>query len=80
MTDEPNNTRTKYLESVNYVGTTIRDDDRDNLQISWDEEDGFILFFTPDMGNTDNHYHIELDRDQVFQLSEFLRKKLEEIR
>lgn len=57
----------------------IRDFKRDNLHISWDEEDGFVMLFTPDMGDTNVHYHVELDLDQASKLSEFLNKKLEEI-
>ncbi len=57
----------------------IRKNRRDNLHISWDESDGFVFLFTPDMENTDNHYHIELTDRQAMRLSSFLNKKLEEL-
>lgn len=38
------------------------------------------MFFTPDMENTDNHYHIELTEDEAMQLGLFLNRKLEELR
>ncbi len=57
----------------------IRDSQRDNLHISWDEEDEFVFLFTPDMENTNNHYHVELTEDQATRLSSFLNKKLDEL-
>ena len=67
------------MKSVNYVGSTIKDGPRNNLQISWDDEDGFVMLFTPDLADKSTHYHVELNDAQAIQLSEFLRKKLEEI-
>jgi hypothetical protein len=52
----------------------IRNSKRDNLQISWDEEDGFMLLFTPDMADTDNHFHVELTDNEATRLSLFVRK------
>ena len=68
------------MESVNYVRSTIKNGARNNLQISWDEEDGFVCLLTPHMDNTDIHYHIELSQDEAKQLSLFLNKKLFELR
>lgn len=48
--------------------------------MSWDDEEGFEMLFTPDMDNTDNHCHVELSDNQAMQLALFLNKKLEEIR
>ncbi len=58
---------------------TIRDRVRDNQQISWDEEDGFVFLFTPDMENTITHYHVELTEDEAMQLGLFLNRKLQEL-
>ncbi len=58
---------------------TIRDRVRDNLQISWDEEDGFVFLFTPDMESTITHYHVELTEDEAMQLGLFLNRKLQEL-
>ena len=57
----------------------IRDSQRDNLQISWDDEDGFVLLFTPDTAITATHYHVELSKDEATRLGLFLNKKLEEL-
>ncbi len=64
----------------NIVAEIIRDTERDNLQISWDDEDGFVLLFTPDMADTMKHYHVELSQEQATRLSVFLDKKLAELR
>lgn len=64
----------------NYIRAEIKTSKRDNLRISWDDEDGFILLFTPDMGNTDIHYHILLSDVEAKQLSSFIEKKLFELR
>ena len=60
-------------------GESIRDTERDNLYIGWDDEDGFVMLFTPSMKNTDTHYHIELSVDEATALKVFLEKKLVEI-
>jgi len=44
---------------MNFEAMIIKDQVRNNLHISWDEADGFVLLFTPDMKNTDNHYHVD---------------------
>lgn len=69
----------KYPISGSGSGESIRDAERDNLYIGWDEEDGFVFLCTPDMKNTDNHYHIELSEDEAMQLGLFLKRKLEEL-
>ena len=70
----------KYPISGRNTVESIRDTERDNLYIGWDEEDGFVFLFTPTMKNTDNHYHIELTEDGAMQPSLFLSRKLEEIK
>ena len=65
-----------YNLEVEFICNT----ERNNLQISWDDEDGFVLLFTPDMGDTGNHYHVELSEDEATRLSSFLNKKLGELR
>lgn len=67
----------KYPISGSGTGESIRDTRRDNLYIGWDEEDGFVFLFTPDMENTGNHYHIELSENQSIRLCLFLNRKLE---
>ena len=79
MADQPLKPRREYAESVNYVGSTIKDGAFNNLQISWDQEDGFVMLFTPDMADPFPHYHIELARDEAEQLALFLSKKLGEL-
>lgn len=69
----------KYPISGRGRGASIRDTEYNNLYIGWDDEDGFVFLFTPDMGNTDTHYHIELTEDQATQLALFLNKKLAKI-
>ena len=67
----------KYPISGRGAGESIRDTEKDNLYISWDDEDGFVFLFTPDMNNTNIHYHIELDNDLAARLILFLKKKLD---
>lgn len=55
---------------------SIRDTESDNLHICWSEEDGFMILFTPDMQNTNNHYHVELNRDQATMLRDFLSEHI----
>lgn len=60
----------------------IRDTERDNLQISEDVaiDDGApiaVLLFTPDMADTSEHHHIELDREQAAALKQWLHEYLE---
>jgi len=69
----------KYPISGRNTGESIRDTEHDNLYIGWDEEDGFVLLFTPDMANTDTHYHVELTDDEATRLSLFMNKKLDEL-
>ena len=38
-----------------------------------------MFLFTPDMNNTDNHYHVELSEDQATQLTLFLNNTLGEL-
>ena len=67
------------MATRDFEAITICESIRNNLRISWEEEDGFLFLFTPDMENTDNHYHIELTEDEAMQLSLFLNKKLEDL-
>lgn len=50
----------------------IKDTEIDNLSVSWDEEDGFVLLFTPDMEDTAEHFHIELTNDEAWALADFI--------
>ena len=70
----------KYPISGRNSGESIRDTERDNLYIGWDDEDGFVMLFTPSMKNTDIHYHVELNEKQAMRLSSFLNKKLSELK
>ena len=65
----------KYPISGRNTGESIRDTEQDNLYIGGDEEDGFVMLFTPSMSNTDIHYHIELSLDQVTRLMRYLDKQ-----
>lgn len=69
----------KYPISGRGTGESIRDTEYDNLYIGWDEEDGFVMLFTPTMRNTDTHYHIELSVEEATRLKTFLDTKLLEI-
>lgn len=69
----------KYPISGRNTGENIRDTERDNLYIGCDDEDGFVMLFTPDMTNTDTHYHVELSEDRATRLARFLNRKLEEV-
>jgi hypothetical protein len=59
----------------------------DNLQISWDYDDNehdltqrkATLLYTPDMGNTNTHYHISLDQLQAKNLREWLDEFIADI-
>lgn len=69
-----------------YGSTTLRKDKIDHLSIAWDydddESDKFqrfpVFLFTPDMDNTNNHFHIPLNREQAlvlrFWLEDFLKE------
>ncbi len=70
----------KYPISGRGTGESIRDTERDNLYIGWDDEDGFVMLFTPTMLNTDTHYHIELSEEEAIKLASFIEKKLFELR
>lgn len=73
-------------------GTTIRDEECDNLQISWDYEDReqtqrrAVLLYTPWLPknkkkNQDiDHSHIELNREQARELRDWLNDFLYETR
>lgn len=63
----------------NVEAIIIRGSRRDNLHISWDDEDGFVMLFTPDMADTGKHYHVELSEEQATRLSSFLNRKLGEL-
>ncbi len=61
---------------------TIREPDTDNLIISedtnLDDEPIAVLLYTPHLGNKNNHYHIELNREQAIQLKSWLDGFIEE--
>ena len=69
----------KYPISGRNTGESIRDTARDNLYIGWDDEDGFVMLFTPNMTDPFPHYHIELTKDAAELLTSFLNKKLKEL-
>jgi hypothetical protein len=50
----------------------IKETEVDNLSISWDEEDGFVLLFTPYMDNKMEHFHIELTDKEAWALEDFI--------
>jgi len=56
---------------------TICDSDIYHLSVSYDE--GIVLLFTPDMGNTAKHFHIELEAKEVVDLYLFLSKYIMEL-
>jgi hypothetical protein len=66
--------------------TKIIDQNRDNLSVSFDSgtrrfkenEVGAVLLYTPDMSNTSEHYHIELNRQEATLLKEWLEAFLNE--
>ena len=70
----------KYPISGRGPGERIRDTERDNLYIGWDDEDGFVMLFTPTMLNTDTHYHVELSEEEAVKLASFIEKKLFSLR
>lgn len=63
--------------------TKIKSKRRDNLSIGWDyyrtPKSKFPVFlFTPDMENTDVHYHIKLDTTQARKLKKWLDQYLKD--
>lgn len=64
----------------NHNAIVVKDSRHNNLHIGWDDEDGFVMLFTPDMENTSDHYHIELSEKEAAKLTLFLEKKLVELR
>ena len=69
-----------------YGITKIINQDRDNLSVSFDsgtrrikeDEVGVVFLYTPDMSNTEEHYHIELNRQEATLLKEWLESFLNE--
>lgn len=61
----------------------ICDTQQNNLQISEDIDlDGkpiAVLLFTPDMTNTGNHHHIDIDRVRATALKQWLQEFLERL-
>jgi hypothetical protein len=58
----------------------VRDEPIDNLQISEDmdgDKSLVVLLYTPTMRNTNEHFHVELDRSQAEALHQWLREYLE---
>jgi hypothetical protein len=66
--------------------TKIVDEKRDNLSLSFDSgcrrikdgEVGLVFLFTPDMSETSSHYHIELNKDEIINLKNWIDSFLEE--
>ena len=64
-----------------YGSTNIKIKRFDNLNINWyyTPKSKFpVLLFTPDMQNTNTHYHIKLDRKQATKLKDWLEAYLED--
>jgi len=69
-----------------YAITKIIDENRDSLSISIDsgirrledDEVGAVFLYTPDMGNTKEHFHIELTKDEVLKLRDWCDSFLNE--
>lgn len=63
-----------------YKVTEIVPDNRDNLSISMDYDDDWdevqqrfaVMLFTPDMNDTTEHWHIQLDDNQAKKLHSWL--------
>lgn len=66
--------------------TKIIDKKRDNLSVSFDtgtrrfkeDEVGVVFLYTPDMDNTQEHFHIELTRQEASLLKDWLGAFLSE--
>jgi hypothetical protein len=54
-----------YIEQIKY-------EEVDNLSVSWEAEEGFVMLFTPDMNDKMEHHHIELSKEEAFKLAAFL--------
>lgn len=66
-----------------YGVTKLKKKRIDNLSINWDynrtPKSKFPVFlFTPDMEDTDTHYHIKLDRTQAKKLNKWLNDFLKD--
>lgn len=69
-----------------YGSTPINDSKSDNLTIHWDydynadniKERFPVLFYTPWMDDTNNHYHIKLSKEQAKVMKEWLDEYLKE--
>jgi hypothetical protein len=65
--------------------TDIRDGVYGNLQLCWDVTNSTgteilaVIRFTPDMTNTDRHYHISLDLSQCKTLKEWLDQHIKRL-
>lgn len=67
------------MEDFDIKGAFIQDAHRDNLQASLDYEDSpeypyACLLYTPYMSDTNNHYHIQLTRESVIKLRDWLNE------
>lgn len=60
--------------------TKIINDKMNNLQINIEEMDEFVamLLFTPDMDDKNEHYHIELTKENAKPLRDWLNEFLED--
>jgi len=69
----------------NKFGNTLINDERfNNLQINWDYDKDPnkkypVLLFTPDMQDTNKHYHLALNKKQTKKLLKWLQDYLKEI-
>jgi hypothetical protein len=66
--------------------TKIIDARRDNLSVSFDKgtrriadnDVGVVFLYTPDMQNTNTHYHIDLTKEEAIKLKNWLDSFLNE--
>ena len=74
----------------NYGITKIRSQKIDNLSINWDADNYVslspkklrypVLLYTPDMNDTNEHYHIRLSRVQAKKLKDWLEAYLKDVK
>lgn len=50
----------------------IKDTNFDNISISYDDDDGMMMLFTPDMTDTSEHYHIQFNCDDAMKMRDFI--------
>ncbi|CAN5681576.1 hypothetical protein BH10CYA1_BH10CYA1_03150 [soil metagenome] len=67
--------------------TVIRPDDDNNLRIAWDYDDDesdlvqrmAVFLYTPQMSNTETHFHISLSQPQAKELRDWLDEFLKDV-